>query len=247
MPTVHCPNCQKPLNLPDSLRGCSVCCPHCQTIFTAPTGEAASSWPEPRPAPAAGQTQGPASDFNFQEEETGRASGRRRLNRKTMGPANWLKTAAIIEIVLGSLCLGSGVLVTTGGLFAAGAMGALGNMLEQVGPLVVILALFLGGGILLIGIAVVVLLGALALARQKNYGLALTGSILALLLGIKSLLQTAFAGWAVLGTVVHMNCCAFLLAGTVFGLVLTATIGEFTGGIQALLALSDEEVKEAFR
>src|SRR4051794_33055924 len=102
MQSIPCPSCRQRLNLPDSLRGSPVRCPHCRIVFTASGEEPAlvTLQPAAEPSPV---TQGPIEDFNFKEDKGNRPAGSLRTRRKTSGPANLLRTSACLEFVI-SLC-----------------------------------------------------------------------------------------------------------------------------------------------
>ncbi len=233
MPTVPCPNCHRALNLPESLRGSEVQCPHCQTVFTAPAGEAVTPRPVLQPA-GSSPTQGPSSDFDFPDEAASRRT--ERFGGRTTGPANWLRTAAIIEFLLSSCC------------FLFGCFSLFESPIPMPKDQAVVLAVvLLIGGTVQVGLAIVTLLGAGALASQNNYGLAMAGCITALVLGLKSLLQLAVAGLQLLGGLDRMNPAYLAASCGVFVVVLIAALGEWLGGIQGLIALSNDRVKSQFR
>jgi len=112
---------------------------------------------------------------------------------------------------------------------------------------VFIAGVLFAGGALQIGLGIVTLLGAQALANQRTYGLAMAGCITALVLGLKSLLQLLVWGLQLLAALSRFHNIYTTIACGGFILVLVAVIGEWVGGIQGLLALSNDKVKAAFR
>jgi hypothetical protein len=241
MLSLHCPSCQRPLTLPDHLRGTWVRCPACKATFQAPGDVpevvAAVPLPEADPEPPARERSGrgrqsEGDPFAFESEKAGYR--RVRVQAKTQGPSNYLWTAVVLD-----------VLFSFGGLFfrLLDLQYSLYNAAYAAGALVAslfILVVFYYVPLVFVGI------GASALSRRSSYGLAMTGAIIALLVSLLTLIGAGLAG--VVGLIALAHGSGFgLLLGVIAVLGLLGVIFGVLGGIQALQTLNDDEVQRSFR
>ncbi len=163
---------------------------------------------------------------------------------RTQTPAIWLRISAVMEFVLSTCCLFGGCVIAAG---LPGTFGP-GNDIPDKEVAVVFGVLAIGGGLATIGMGVVVLLGARALASRRRYGLALTGAILALVLGLKSLIYAGLTGMGGLAAIEERQDAA-MIAGSCIGSILglAASVVDLIAGIWGLVVLSNERVRNAFR
>ena len=63
---VACPQCKKPLGLPDTVAGKSVKCPKCQQVFKAP---ASATTAKPAPVAPGPGTDEEATPYSLKEED----------------------------------------------------------------------------------------------------------------------------------------------------------------------------------
>lgn len=238
MSSVPCPNCRKPLNVPDSLRSSQVQCPHCQAVFNTPVVLGVKEKPvllEPADPPIAPPTRRSEGDLEAAEEEF-RSRRRWEIYCKTKAAAQWMRFGAVLELVFSPCC------------FLAGfsdflvPLGAGGKAFE----LLVAVMLLLGGGLNVV-LSVLTFLGAQSLAAQKSFPLALTGSILSLVLAIKSPIQVTAAGMGIYEALNSGALVLFPIAGSAFFLMLGAIAGHLIGGIRGLIVLADQEVRQSFQ
>lgn len=235
MSLVSCPNCRKPLNLPDSLRCSQVQCPHCQAVFTSPVVLGVKEKPvllNPDDSLLPSPPRRSEGDLEEAEEEF-RARRRWDVYCKTKAAAQWMRFGAALEIMFSPCCFLAG--------FNDLPHGPGGKGIE----FLIAGAMLLGGGLNVV-LGVLTILGAQALVAQKSYPLALTGAIIALLLAIKSPIQLAAAGMVVYESLNSGTLSMFLLSATALFLMLGAIAGELIGGIRGLIVLADEEVRQAF-
>src|SRR5207237_3869981 len=74
---IQCPQCERRLKVPDTLRGKAVKCPTCGVAFTADVMETAGPETAPDDMPTPRRDKGPAQDENAEEQTPVRRRRRR--------------------------------------------------------------------------------------------------------------------------------------------------------------------------
>src|SRR5215475_8433607 len=96
--TIHCPQCNRELRVPDELLGKKVKCPACSTTFTASVaGPEVAAQPPPQGETAPAPSQGPRDEYEEYDESYERerrvARAKDRVKGKVMAPAICLLVA----------------------------------------------------------------------------------------------------------------------------------------------------------
>lgn len=177
---ISCPSCGRTLRVPDGLVGEKIKCPACLTQFisgaeTANDDDSAYTPVQEEPAPPirsgrSSQTEYEDDEDDWDDDFRRRRRRRRRRNRDSasgqlLGPAIGLISTAILGLLLGLMCLLVGPLM----------LGDAQNPDERTDAIEVIVS----APIELIT-SLIVLIGAIAIFRMKNYQLAMAGSIVAM-------------------------------------------------------------------
>jgi hypothetical protein len=177
---VSCPQCERPLRVPDALLGRPAKCPACGLTFAVPAGgHEAPLMPVPATPSAEYDTTEqynrpgrPPAPWQFDQEV------REGANRLVTPPAVCLLITGILGI-LGVLanCLHA-VLVLAGGGKPPGAdvPDFIRKAMEMVTPETVLIESVVFGSV-----SLVIILGAIQMLRRRMYGLAIASSILAMI------------------------------------------------------------------
>ena len=102
--TIHCPQCNRELRVPDELLGKKVKCPACSTTFTASVaGPEVAAQPPPQGETAPAPSQGPRDEYEEYDESYERerrvARAKDRVKGKVLAPAICLLVAAVLGIL----------------------------------------------------------------------------------------------------------------------------------------------------
>ena len=174
---VSCPQCERPLRVPDELLGRPAKCPACGLTFAVPGGGHEAPL---MPVPAA-----PSADYDPSEpyDEPGRPPAPWQFDQEVREGANRLVTppavCLLITGILGVLanCLRAVVVLTGGGQPpGADVPDFMRKAMEMVTPEMVLISSIVFGSV-----SLVIVLGAVQMLRRRMYGLAIASSILAMI------------------------------------------------------------------
>ena len=204
--SIHCPECKKPLKLPEELLGQTVKCPSCQTKFTASAGEveAPSTAVSPKPPLAAAPTEPEWSEPELMDEDEeeprdreGRERPRRRRKRRKVSPVQSAESAVFLPAIGLMIIGGVGIVATIGLLIlivlggaAAGAEGRGGSPSgggpgggKEAAAAGMAFGLMQGCGQAIAGViwSGVILLGGINMKNLADYRMALAASIVSML------------------------------------------------------------------
>ena len=235
------------------MAGANVRCPACKTVFQAPAAVpqaapvAPVAVPVASPVPPAAAPAGAPFDFGSGGPPTAPDGGNafaaleehdstRRGRGRARAAAFWINRAFTVLIALPSIA----VMIRLVTLAVAGV--PFPNQLLFITANLVILGVLLCLPLIFMG------LGTRALQQTSSLGLAITGGVFAILTGtVAGLLALAalvgFVSMVSGGGLMQANALAFL-APPFLGIIAFSCI---YAGVQALMAIADPEVREAFR
>jgi len=156
-----------------------------------------------------------------------------------------MRASAILEFVLSMCCFAAGCVLASGVPAVLEAIDAV----DEKEVAIVLGVVFFGGGVLIVGLGIVLVLGAQAMSARRRYGLALAGAIIALVLGLKSLVHLGVFGLGTLGAIAERKVepAVMLVPCGSLVLVLAAVVVDLIAGIWGLVVLCNERVRESFR
>jgi predicted Zn finger-like uncharacterized protein len=193
--TIHCPQCNRELRVPDELLGKKVKCPACSTTFTA---SIAASEAEPPPLTPVGSEparlqpapdESPDAARGFQEDyqrPSGPPRDRSRGLAVMRAPAICLLVSSIISLLVVGYFMFAALVLTRGQLEAQ--MQAQGKVqtAQEKEAAEKMFGLFIGPGpaifhLFFIGVNLVIILSSIMMLIGKMRWLAVLGSVLAIL------------------------------------------------------------------
>jgi hypothetical protein len=172
---VSCPQCERPLRVPDALRGRPAKCPACGLTFAVPAGghEAPlmpAAPPEYDPSELYDEPGRPPASWQFDQNV------REGANRLVTPPAVCLLITGILGVLAN--CVRAVVVLAGGGGQPPGAdvPDFMRKAMEMVTPEMVLISSLVFGSV-----SLVIVLGAIQMLRRRMYGLAIASSILAMI------------------------------------------------------------------
>jgi len=189
---VRCPSCDATLRVPDTLLGKNVKCPKCQTTFLAETEAPEESERIARePARSSRRSRVPDDTEDEElppEEEDEDRPRRRRRGRRTAAAESAVAGPAIAMMVIAGLDIAAGIVDVLLRLLGIGFYAANTAQFGRpggprgVGPeFLASGVLGIGGDILGMAVAVLILVGALKMKSLSSYGLAMTACIVSMI------------------------------------------------------------------
>jgi hypothetical protein len=172
---VSCPQCERPLRVPDELLGRPAKCPACGLTFAVPAGG--------HEAPLMPATPSPEYDPSEPYDEPGRPPAPWQFDQNVREGANRLVTppavCLLITGILGVLanCVRAVVVLAGGGQPpGADVPDFMRKAMEMVTPEMVLISSLVFGSVSLL-----IVLGAIQMLRRRMYGLAIASSVLAMI------------------------------------------------------------------
>jgi len=218
------------LKLPEGLRGTTVQCPVCGTMFQAP-GEDVSLVTRAVPVPTPAEPERPLSRSPLAVLEDEEEAAYYRVRKKVEKAASWLRYTVLFDMLSSVSCCPCFFFIT-----------ARRDVPEpEVFEVVVLLGLLVE-----LMVLAVITIGSYYLIRRRLHGLVVTAAVLCFLLALKTLLFTAWPGLLLLFRALMQDFCLFLTTLAVVACTILATVSGIMGGTKTLLVLQDPEVRLSF-